>query len=166
MVEKQEHDSDWDGSFVHTGNEELIRIFLKTRRNYPLSLKRITWVNRGKFFSENEILIKTTSLDHTSTNNVPHFLNNGTAKIMFSHKKILSYLPVIILLKSLMNYTDEKIFNDLMRGYENDLYFKSCVQNILTELHKENIHTHYDCKNYLGQIFRSRFEKLSPWNTN
>ncbi|CRK88797.1 CLUMA_CG002625, isoform A [Clunio marinus] len=166
MVEKHEHESDWGGYFVVKGNEKLIRMFLMTRRNYPLSLKRSTWVNRGKFFSEYGILIRTTSLDHTSTNNVLHFLNNGTAKMMFSHKKILSYLPVMLLLKSLMSYTDEKIFNDLMRGYENDLYFKSCVQNMLTELHKENIHTHYDCKNYLGQIFRSRFEKLSPWSTN
>jgi DNA-directed RNA polymerase I subunit RPA2 len=85
---------------------------------------------------------------------------------MFSHRKILSYLPVMLLLKTLMSYTDEKIFSDLIAGYENDLYYKSCLQSMLVELHKESIHTHYDCKNYLGQIFRSRYEKLPPWCTN
>lgn len=166
MVEKNEHESDWGGYFVVKGNEKLIRMLLMTRRNYPLALKRSTWVNRGKFFSEHGIMIRCTNFDHTSTNNVLHFLNNGTAKMMFSHRKILSYLPVMLLLKSLMCYSDEKIFNDLIAGFENDLYYKSCLQNMLIELHKENIHTHYDCKNYLGQIFRSRYEKLPPWSTN
>lgn len=166
MVEKNEHESDWGGYFVVKGNEKLVRMLLMTRRNYPLALKRSTWVNRGKFFSEFGILIRCTSIDHTSTNNVLHFLNNGTAKMMFSHRKILSYLPVMLLLKCLMCYTDEKIFNDLMAGYEEDLYYKNCLQNMLVELHKESIHTHADCKNYLGQIFRQRYEKLPPWCTN
>lgn len=166
MVEKNEHESDWGGYFVVKGNEKLIRMLLMTRRNYPLALKRSTWVNRGKFFSEHGIMIRSTSLDHTSTNNVLHFLNNGTAKMMFSHRKMLSYLPVMLLLKSLMCYSDEKIFNDLIAGYETDLYYKSCLQSMLVDLHKENIHTHYDCKNYLGQIFRSRYDKLPPWSSN
>lgn len=166
MVEKNEHESDWGGYFQVKGNEKLIRMLLMTRRNYPLALKRSTWVHRGKFFSDLGILIRTTSIDHTSTNNVLHFLNNGTAKMMFSHRKVLSYLPVMLLLKGLVSYTDEKIFNDLMAGFETDLYYKSCIQNMLLELHKESIHTHYDCKNYLGQIFRTRYDKLPPWSSN
>jgi DNA-directed RNA polymerase I subunit RPA2 len=117
-----------------------------TRRNYPLCLKRGTWTNRGKFFSDFGIMIRCVSLDHTATNNVLHFLNNGTVKMMFSHRKTLSYLPVMLLLKSLISYTDEKIFKDLISGFEGDLYYKSCLQNMLVELHKEGIHTHIDCK--------------------
>lgn len=141
-------------------------MLLMTRRNYPLALKRSTWPNRGKFFSELGILIRSTTVDHESTNNVLHFLNNGTAKMMFSHKKTLSYLPVMLLLKCLMCYSDEKIFKDLIAGYEDDLYYKSCLQNMLVELHKEGMHSHYDCKSFLGQIFRSRYDKLPPWSTN
>jgi DNA-directed RNA polymerase I subunit RPA2 len=166
MVEKQEHESDWGGYFVVKGNEKLIRMLLMTRRNYPLCLKRGTWMNRGKFFSDLGIMIRCVSLDHTATNNVLHFLTNGTAKFMFSHKKTLSYLPVMLLLKCLMGYTDEKIFKDLISGLEGDLYYKSCLQNMLVELHKEGIHTHIDCKNFLGQIFRSRYDKLPPWCSN
>ena len=166
MVEKNEHESDWGGYFVVKGNEKLIRMLLMTRRNYPLALKRSTWSHRGKFFSEYGILIRSANIDHTSTNNVLHFLNNGTAKLMFSNKKILSYLPVMLLLKSLMCYSDEKIFKDLVAGFETDLYYKSCLQNMFIELHKENVHTHVDCKHYLGQIFRTRYEKLPPWSTN
>jgi DNA-directed RNA polymerase I subunit RPA2 len=74
MVEKQEHEADWGGYFVVKGNEKLIRMLLMTRRNYPLSLKRGTWMNRGKFFSDFGIMIRCVSLDHTATNNVLHFL--------------------------------------------------------------------------------------------
>lgn len=166
MVERHEHESDWGGYFMVKGNEKLIRMLLMARRNYPIVLKRSTWKDRGKFFSDYGVMVRAVAADHTSTNNVLHFLNNGTAKLMFIHRKLLSYLPIMLLLKSLQNFSDEKIFNDLMAGYETDLYFKSCIQNMLIELHKERLHTHYDCKNYLGQIFRQRYEKLPKWTTN
>lgn len=166
MVERSEHESDWGGYFVVKGNEKLIRMLLMTRRNYPIALKRSTWSNRGKFFTEYGILVRTVSLDHSSTNNVLHFLNNGTAKFMFSNRKLLSYLPVILILKSLVDYSDEQIFKDLMAGYEDDFYYNSCVRNMMQELCKENILTHHDCKNFIGQVFKPRFDKLASWCTN
>lgn len=117
-------------------------------------------------FSDIGIMLRCVSNDHTSTNNVLHYLKNGTAKFMFSNKRRLSYLPVVLLLKCLVNYTDEKIYADLSAGYEDDLYYKSCLQEMLHVLHKEDIHTHFDAKNYLGQIFRSRYEQLPAWTTN
>jgi DNA-directed RNA polymerase I subunit RPA2 len=166
LVERKEHDSDWGGYFIVKGNEKLIRMLLMTRRNFPLALKRSTWPQRGKFFTDTGILIRCVSLDHTSTNNVLHFLNNGTAKFMFSNKKMLSYIPLMLVLKCLVTHSDEQIFKDLTAGYENDYYYKNCIQNMMLDLHKENLHTYYDCRNYLGQVFKSRFDKLPPWATN
>lgn len=165
-MKRNEHEHDWGGYFVVKGNERLIRMLLMTRRNYPLALKRSTWKDRGKLFSDIGIMIRCVAIDQTGTNNVLHFLKNGTAKFMFSNKKRLSYLPVMLLLKCLVNYPDEKIFQDLSGGHENDLYYKSCLLEMLQDLHKENIHTHYDAINYLGQIFRSRYEQLPKWATN
>lgn len=86
---------------------------------------------------------------------------------MFSHKRALSYIPVMMLLKTLMNYTDEKIYNELIAGFENDQYYKSCLQNMLCELHEESLHTNLDCKNYLGQLFRERYKQNLPqWCSN
>lgn len=166
MVAKSEHEHDWGGYFVIKGNEKLIRMLLMMRRNYPIAMKRGTWKDRGKYFTEYGVIIRSVSVDHSSTNNVLHFLKNGTAKFMFSHKKLLSYIPLILLLKSLVNCSDEKIYKDLIAGYENDLYYKSCLQEMLHEIHRQDIHTHYDAKNYLGQVFRSRFDKLPVWATN
>lgn len=109
-----------------------------------------------KFFNAWELL----------QNNVLHFINNGTAKMMFSHQKSLSYLPVVLLLKSLANFTDEYIYQELIRGFEHDQYYLSCIQHMIREIHEEGIHTHDQCKNYLGQIFRQRFYDLPSWYSN
>ena len=73
----------------------------------------------------------------------------------------------MMLLKTLMNYTDEKIYNELIAGFENDQYYKSCIQNMLCELHEESLHTNLDCQNYLGQLFRQRYKQNLPqWCSN
>ncbi|KAG5670198.1 hypothetical protein PVAND_000476 [Polypedilum vanderplanki] len=166
LVDKHEHEHEWGGYFVVKGNEKLIRMLLMTRRNYPIMLKRNTWKDRAKYFTPYGVIIRSVAIDHTSTNNVLHYLKNGTAKLMISHRKILSYLPVILVLKCLANYSDKKIFQDLLSGHEDDLYYKTCIQEMLLELHQQNIHSHFDAKNYLGQIFRTRFDNLPAWSPN
>lgn len=165
LVERGEHEHEWGGQFVIKGHEKLIRMLLMTRRNYPIAIKRSTWKDRGYKFSDTGILIRSVSTDQTSTNNVLHFILNGTAKFMFSYNKLLSYLPVVFLMKCLVNYTDEHIFRALMKGYEDDQYYRHCIENMLRDVHDEDIHTHDDCKRYLGKIFKSRFYDLPPWYT-
>lgn len=166
MVERHEHEHEFGGYFVIKGNEKLIRMLLMPRRNYPAVLKRSTWKDRGKYFTEFGVIVRCVAVDHTATNNVLHFLKNGTAKLMFSHKRYLSYLPLMLTLKCLVNYSDEKIYKDLIAGFEEDLYYKSCVREMLQDLHHQDIHTHYDAKKYLGQVFRSRYDKLPEWTTD
>ncbi len=72
----------------------------------------------------------------------------------------------MLILKSLVNYTDEKIYNELVNGFETDQYYKSCVQNMLTEMHEQGLHSYKSCKNYLGQAFRPRYTNLPEWYTN
>lgn len=69
----------------------------------------------------------------------------------------------MLLLKCLVNYTDEKIFNELTNGYESDQYYKSCVQNMLIELHEQQLHTHLACKVYMGKVFRAKYLQLPSW---
>lgn len=166
MIERGEHEQEWGGQFIIKGHEKLIRMLLMSRRNYPIAIKRSTWKDRGYRFSDIGILIRCVKTEQTSTNNVVHFINNGTAKFMFSYNKLLSYLPVVLLLKSLENCTDEYIFKSLSKGFEGDQYYLNCIQNMIREVHDENIHTHEQCKAYLGQVFRGRFYGLPSWYTN
>lgn len=96
--------------------------------------------------------------------NVLHYITNGTAKFMFTYRKTFSFIPVVLLLKSLKNCTDEYIYQQLIAGYEDDQYYDSCVQKMLRSIHDETaMHTYEDCKKYLGEVFRSKFYNLPTW---
>lgn len=49
---------------------------------------------------------------------------DGSAKFMFIYKKILYYVPLILMLKCLIDVTDVYIYNALIAGCEDDLYYK------------------------------------------
>lgn len=166
MVKHGEHDTEWGGIFIIKGNERIIRMLLMSRRNYPIAVKRSSWKDRGANFSEIGIMVRTVREDETSYNNVLHFLNNGTAKLMFSQMKMMSYIPICLILRCLMDFTDEQIYCHLVRGYEKDQYYVSCVQTMLRDVHGEGLHTHKDCKSYLGKIFRSKFPEVPEWKTD
>lgn len=159
LVKVGEHENEWGGYFVVKGNERLIRMLIQTRKNYPIALKRGSWKDRGKLFSDVGVIIRSEMPDHTTTNNVLHFLNNGTAKFMLSYQKAMSYLPVMMLLKALIPVTDLQIYQSCIRGYEDDLYFCGCVQSMLRDLQDEGLHTHEECLEFLGKVFRKRLNK-------
>lgn len=85
---------------------------------------------------------------------------------MFTHRKTFSFVPVVLLLKALKNCTDEYIYQQLIAGYEDDQYYDTCIQKMLRSVHDEtSMHTHEECKHYLGEVFRSKFPSLPEWTT-
>ena len=52
LIEKGEQETEWGGFFITGGHERLIRMLQTTRRNYPVSMQRPSWKNRGKNFSD------------------------------------------------------------------------------------------------------------------
>ncbi|XP_047539760.1 DNA-directed RNA polymerase I subunit RPA2 [Vanessa atalanta] len=166
LVKHNEHADEWGGYFVIKGHERLARMLLVTRRNYPVAIKRSGWKMRGNLFSEFGILVRCVKPDLTSTNNVLHFLQNGTCKLMFSHRKVMYYAPLVLIMKSLVDWPDHYIYRLLLHGKKNDLYYVNCVQNMLRELHEQSLHTQEECKSYLGRMFRPRLSELPPWATD
>lgn len=86
---------------------------------------------------------------------------------MISYRRMMSYIPPIILLKALTNHTDEYIYQRLIHGYADDLYYINGIQQMLRQVHDEaSVHSNGEAREYLGNIFRSRFFDLHPWITN
>lgn len=98
--------------------------------------------------------------------NVLHYVTDGSAKFMFMHKKILYYVPLILMLKCLMDVTDVYIYNALIAGCEDDLYYKGCILNMLRTVHEQDLHSHEQCKAYIGKIFRVKFFELPPGSSD
>ncbi|XP_053675721.1 DNA-directed RNA polymerase I subunit RPA2 [Anopheles nili] len=154
LVERGEHEDEWGGYFIAGGNEKMVRMLIMSRRNYPVAVSRNGWKDRGKDFSSLGVFMRCVREDQHSTNNVLHYLTTGTAKLMINVHKALTFLPVIMVLKALCNYSDNEIYRKLIVGFEDDQYYKRCIMNMLRELHQENLHNTQQCRIFLGSLFR------------
>ncbi|XP_001606574.2 DNA-directed RNA polymerase I subunit RPA2 [Nasonia vitripennis] len=160
LVAVKEHEQEWGGYFIIKGHERLIRMLLMTRRNYPIAIKRSGWKQRGDQFSDLGILLRCVRDDNTATNNSLHYVTDGSAKLMFTHRKVLYYVPLILMLKCLMNVSDKYIYNALTAGCDDDVYYKNCVLNMMRTVHEKDLHSHEQCKAYIGKMFRIKFYEL------
>lgn len=155
-----EHEQEWGGYFVIKGLERIIRMLLMTRRNYPIAIKRSGWKTRGIQFSDLGLFLRSVRDDNTTANNTLHYVTDGSAKLMFSHKKVLYYVPLILILKCLVDVSDIFIYNVLTAGCEYDLYYKGCILNMLRAVHEQGLNNHEECKAYIGKMFRIKFFEL------
>ncbi|KAJ8953551.1 hypothetical protein NQ318_002971 [Aromia moschata] len=166
LVEHGEHEQEWGGYFVVKGHEKIVRMLLMTRRNYPIAIKRSGWKQRGSLFSDYGISMRCVTKDQTATTNVLHFVTDGSAKLMFSYHKVLYYVPLCLVLRCLCDNSDQYTFQKLKQGFEDDLYYIDCIHNMLRAVHMENLHTHEECKMYLGRMFRVKFFECPEWYTD
>ncbi|CAG0887012.1 unnamed protein product [Cyprideis torosa] len=128
LVKKYEEENEIGGYFIIKGHEKLFRLLIATRRNYPIAMSRSSWKGRGKLFSEYGVMIRCVAPDQTTTNNVLHFLNDGTCRLMFSFQRQLFYAPLMMLLKVLTGASDQFIYEQLMQGMEGNMYFQAhCI---------------------------------------
>lgn len=96
-----------------------------------------------------------------------HYLTDGTVKMMFNFRKELFFVPMMMILKSLVDVTDEYIYNKCIAGYEDDLFMKSCITDMLRDLHQMGVHSHYQAKQYIGKRFQQRvLHLIGPWGTD
>ncbi|XP_046817891.1 DNA-directed RNA polymerase I subunit RPA2 isoform X1 [Vespa crabro] len=160
LIAHGEHEQEWGGYFIIKGHERLIRMLLMTRRNYPIAIRRSGWKARGIQFSDLGLLLRSVRDDNTTSNNTLHYVTNGSVKLMFTHRKVLYYTPLILILKCLIDVSDIFIYNALMAGCEDDLYYRGCILNMLRAVHEEDLHTHEQCKAYIGKMFRVKFFEL------
>ncbi|XP_067211558.1 DNA-directed RNA polymerase I subunit RPA2 isoform X2 [Linepithema humile] len=160
LVTHGEHEQEWGGYFVIKGLERLVRMLVMTRRNYPIAIKRSTWKTRGTQFSDLGISLRSVRDDNTATNNTLHYVTDGSAKLAFTYKKATYYVPLVMMLKCLIDVTDLYIYKALIAGYEDDLYYNNCIMNMLRALHEEDLHWHEQCKAHIGKIFRIKFTEL------
>ncbi|CAL8147571.1 unnamed protein product [Orchesella dallaii] len=167
LVGKGEHETEWGGYFIAKGHEKLIRMLLMTRANYPVFLSRSAWEARGKGFTDKGILIRCVRRDRSHCNNVLHYLADGSIKIMFNVGRELFFVPLMMILKALVDVTDEFIYKRCIAGFEDDLYMKGCITDMLRDLHRQGIHSHYGAKRFVGEKFESRIRRqIGEWSTD
>ena len=166
MVKKGEHEQEWGGYFIVKGHEKILRMLSAIRKNYPMTIQRDSWKRRGRMFTDLGVYIRCVKEDMTSTNNVMHYLQNGTIKFMCSYRRSMFFLPLVLILKALTNRPDLYIYEQLILGMEDDLYYKDRVAFMLRQLQMEGLYTTEQVRRYIGKHFRVQLSESPSWWTD
>ncbi|KAJ4541308.1 DNA-directed RNA polymerase I subunit RPA2 [Exophiala dermatitidis] len=158
MVRHKEESEELGGYFIVNGNEKLIRMLIASRRNYPMAIARNAFTARGPTFSKFGIQIRSVRPDQTSQTNVLHYLTDGNVTFRFSWRKNEYLVPVVMILKALVETNDREIAEGIIgtaSGSTTPSSFVSDRTELLLRTYKAyNLKTRAQTLAYLGDKFR------------
>lgn len=165
LVEHHEEAEEMGGYFIINGIEKVIRMLIMSRRNYPIAMSRPKWKSRGQGYTQYGISMRCVKEEHTAINMTLHYLDNGTVMLNFIYQKELFFLPLGFVLKALVDFTDFQIYQELIKGREDNSFYKSCASEMLRMVMEEGCTTRTKVLSYLGERFRVKMN-LPEWYTD
>ena len=158
MVEHKEESEELGGYFIVNGIEKLIRMLVVLRRNYPMAIDRGSFTNRGKEYSRFGIQIRCVRPDQTSQTNVLHYLNDGNVTFRFSWRKNEYLIPVMMILKSLVETNDREIFEGIVGSLGSEgvkkTFMTDRIELLLRTYKAYHLYGQAETRAYLGSKFR------------
>jgi len=158
MVQHKEESEELGGYFIVNGNERLIRLLIVPRRNYPMAIARNAFTARGPTFSKYGIQIRSVRPDQTSQSNVLHYLTDGNVTFRFSWRKNEYLVPVVMILKALVETNDREIAEGIIgtpSASSSPSSFVSDRTELLLRTYKAyNLKTRAHTLAYLGEKFQ------------
>lgn len=101
------------------------------------------------------IQIRSVRPDQSSLTNVLHYLNDGNATFRFSWRKQEYLVPVMMVLKALVETNDREIFDGIVGMSERDDTFLTDRVELLLRTYKVyGLHSRDETLAYLGDKFR------------
>ncbi|KAF1985390.1 beta and beta-prime subunits of DNA dependent RNA-polymerase [Aulographum hederae CBS 113979] len=159
LVQAKEETEELGGYFIVNGNEKLIRMLIVPRRNFPLAIIRPSFTNRGPTYTKYATQIRSCRPDQTSQTNVLHYLSDGNVIFRFSWRKSEFLIPVLMILRALVDTSDKEIFENLVgsagsQGIEEKQFVMDRVELLLRSYKSYNLHTKSKNRSYIGEKFR------------
>ncbi|XP_068597291.1 DNA-directed RNA polymerase I subunit RPA2 [Brachionichthys hirsutus] len=162
LVAHHEEAEEMGGYFIVNGIEKVIRLLIMPRRNYPVAVSRPKWRSRGQGYTQYGVSMRCVREEHTAVSLTLHYLENGSVMLNFVHQKELFFLPLGFALKALADFTDFQIYEELIKGREDNSFYKSCVSEMLRAVVDEGCPTRSEVLGYLGHRFRVKMN-LPEW---
>jgi len=154
MVEHKEESEELGGYFVVNGIEKLVRLLVVQRRNHVMALTRPSFVRRGALYSQYGVQIRCVRADQSSQTNVLHYLNDGNVMFRFSWRKNEYLVPVVMLLKSLLETNDKEIFDGIVGAEVANTFLTERLELLLRTYKAYGLTTKQKTLAYLGSKFK------------
>ena len=164
LVRHHEEPEEFGGYFIVNGNERLIRYLILPRRNHVISLLRPSFSNRGPSYTQYAVQIRCVRPDQTSVTNTLHYLSNGSAMLRFTWRKQEYVIPIMLVLKALVNASYKEIFEGIMMQDYQNTFLLDRVELLLRSFKRYTMHTGEQCLEYLGDKFRVVLNLPEDWS--
>ncbi|XP_026539934.1 DNA-directed RNA polymerase I subunit RPA2 [Notechis scutatus] len=165
LIQHHEEEEEMGGYFIINGIEKVIRMMIMPRRNFPLAMIKPKWKSRGPGYTQYGVSMHCVRDEHTSVNMTLHYLDSGSVMVNFIYQKELFFIPLGFLLKALVGFSDFQIFQELVKGKEDDTFYKNCVSQMLRLVTEDGCVTQKQVLIFLGQHFRVKLN-LPDWYSN
>ena len=158
MVAHKEDSEEMGGYFIVNGNEKLVRLLIMPKRNYPMAIVRTSFGGRGPTFSKYAVSIRSVRPDQTSQTNVLHYLTDGNVTARFSWRKNEYYIPVVMILKALVETNDREIAAGIIgtasSGQKPSSFVAERAEMLLRTFKAYNLKSRSQTLAYMGEKFR------------
>ncbi|KAM0276314.1 hypothetical protein ACHAQH_006857 [Verticillium albo-atrum] len=158
LVKRKEEAEELGGYFIVNGIEKIIRLLQVNRRNFPMAIYRPSFANRGAGYSPHGIILRSVRPDETSQTNVLHYLTDGNMTFRFSWRKNEYLVPVMMILKALVETNDREIFEGLIGSKScksaQNTFLTDRVELLLRTYTSYGLYTKTETRAYLGEKFR------------
>nr|CAD2181756.1 unnamed protein product [Meloidogyne enterolobii] len=132
LIAKGEEALERGGYFIVNGSEKIMRLLIANKRNYPLAVKRKTFREKGKLYSEFAVMMRCFRGNHYCSLITLHYLESLSMTLLIQYRREIFYVPLIYVIKCLVDWNDAQIYNQLIAGRPNDQFWAKCVRNMLT----------------------------------
>ncbi|EJT46891.1 DNA-directed RNA polymerase i polypeptide 2 [Trichosporon asahii var. asahii CBS 2479] len=163
LVKHGEESSSWGGYFIINGNEKLVRYLILPRRHHPINLYRPSFAKRGVSYTPYGCQIRCVRPDQSACTNTIHYLSNGGATLRFAWRKVEYMIPLVLILKALVDASDLEIFEGLVQGEYDNTFLTDRVELLLRGQKSWNLQTGTQCLDYLGDKFRVVMNCPDDW---
>ncbi|KAL8613329.1 hypothetical protein ACOMHN_052569 [Nucella lapillus] len=164
LIQHGEEAEEMGGYYIINGQEKVVRMLILPRRNFPLCVKRPSWRTRGKNFTEYGVTIRCVRPDESAVNMTLHYASSGHVRVSFAYHKQAFYIPLLMLLKGLLDVEDQEIFRHMTEGRE-DSFIQGSFGAMMGEMMEEKLFTQQDMLQFLGERFRIKLN-LPEWYTS
>ena len=145
------------------------------KRNYPIAFKRPGYKNKGIFlfytsigfnFSPLAVQMRCVRDDLYSRTITLHYLNDGNVYLRILLKKKELQMPIIMIIKALLDVTDTQVYNALVRGKADRSDISDRVEVIISDAKSRGIQTRLQALAYIGGLLRVELNIQNPSTTD
>lgn len=157
LVAAKEDADELGGYFIVNGIERIIRLLIVTRRNHPLALIRPSFAKRGPQYTHYGCQMRCIRPDETSQTIYLQYCQDGSCMVRFSYRKNEYLMPLMLVLRALVDTDDRAVMEALVQGDWQDTFMTGRVEAMLRDFKRYVLVTRRQCREYIGARFHVVF---------